>query len=94
MAIPIVTPVVVHGIAGQKAFHYRRDRGGAGFQKQMEMIGYQRPSKTLCFRVGNNFSQPFDKKVSVVTIIEHLSTAYYLSRHVLSLWDEKSKHNS
>jgi hypothetical protein len=38
MAMPLVPPVAVHGMARQKAFHDRRDGDGAGFKKQMEMI--------------------------------------------------------
>ena len=36
----------------------------------MEMIGHQRPRKTLCFRIRNNFPQPFNKKISGVIIIK------------------------
>jgi len=74
----------------------------------MKMIGYQRPRKTLCFCVGNDFPQPLNKEVSVVIIIKHFSTAYSpgnnmvqcswgiytgFSWHAATMANEKSKLN-
>jgi hypothetical protein len=76
MPMPLAPPVVMHGVTGQKAFHDCRERGNAGFQNQVKMIGFERPRKTLCFCFGNNLAQPLNKKVSVVVVIENFSTVY------------------
>lgn len=72
--------IEMNRIACQQPPHDRRNRRRSRPNKQMEMVGNERPSKTTCGGLRQNSSQPFDEMISVGIIEKDLpplnSTAY------------------
>jgi len=67
---------VPNTILCQEAFHDHGDGRGPGFQQQVEMIWNERPGKTACFRLGNNRPEPFQKKITIIVMIEYFPARY------------------
>ena len=63
-----MAPVEACGASGQQSPHHGGDWGLTGPQQKMGMIWYQCPCVTSGSGVLNNFTQPFEKTLSVLII--------------------------
>ena len=64
--------VEMNRIARQQSPHDRRDWHMSCLNKQMKMVGDDRPSKTVGRSLRQNSTEPFDKIVSVCIIRKYL----------------------
>ena len=71
LAVSVMSPVEPHRIAGQKPAHDRCDRSGSSAQKQMHVIGHQRPCVTGRSHLPQKTGQSLKKILSVFFILEN-----------------------
>jgi hypothetical protein len=73
MAVAPVSSVETDGIPGQQTSHYRGNWRKACFEKQMTMIGKQRPSITTGTALIYDCAQSFQKVDTIVVIPKNIA---------------------
>ena len=68
-----VTTVKIDSMASQQPSHNGGNRGEAGFQKQMEMIGKKRPGITGSLAFAKNIAQTLNKILTIGIIFEYIA---------------------
>jgi hypothetical protein len=69
-------PVEPHRKASQEPTHNRGDRNAPCAQKQMHVVGHERPRKAGRSRLLKESRQPFKKILPVLVILENSSSFY------------------
>ena len=72
--VTVVTTVEKNGIAGQQPSHDRRERGGAGLQQEVEMVGNQRPGKAASGGVDQDGVEARDEFIPIRIVGKYLPT--------------------
>jgi hypothetical protein len=68
MAMTPVTPVELHSISRQKPSHNHADRRKARTQQEVDVIGDQRPCKTIGVRFSQHLAQSRYKGITIFIV--------------------------
>ncbi|MEI6261372.1 MAG: hypothetical protein WCR46_15900 [Deltaproteobacteria bacterium] len=73
MAMTLMPPIELDGISRQKPSHDSGDRRKTSTQQKMQVVGYQRPCKTIGVRFNQHMAESVHKSIPVHIVKEDLA---------------------